>query len=63
MAKNQLKGKYVPDKDGKLRPVLKLTEFNVNLPVSVSCHPYSPILSKSPAWYSRVWHWVRNRIL
>jgi len=60
MVKNQIRGKYVPDKDGKLRPVLKLIEMKVDLPVSSSHNPFSPVLS--PAWYSRAWLWLKNKI-
>lgn len=63
MAKGQLRGKYVPDKDGKLRTVLKLTEIKANVPVSDSCYHDSSNLFNSPAWYNRIWFWVKNRIL
>lgn len=62
MVKGQLRGKYVPDKDGKLRPVLKLIEMNANLPEAASCCPHSPMSSKPPAWYSRVWLWVKSKV-
>ncbi|MCL6561015.1 MAG: hypothetical protein K6U74_19945 [Firmicutes bacterium] len=56
MARTQLSGKYVPDKNGKLKPVLKLNEINISPPATVSRYPDSPALSK-------IWRWIKSRIL
>ncbi|NPV72509.1 MAG: hypothetical protein HPY89_01675 [Pelotomaculum sp.] len=58
MDNNQLKGKFVPDKNGKLRPVLKLTDYEI----SVLRNCPSSLIKQQP-WYTRAWNWVRKRIL
>jgi len=61
MEKCQLKGKFVPDKDGKLKPVFKLTEINVNLPGPASRHLQCAGPPR-PSWCGRVWRWLTSRL-
>ena len=59
----KFKGKYVPDRNGKLKPVLRYTDININLPES-ACR-YRPHPGKSPAkaWYNKIWDWFAKNFL
>ncbi|MDD3653647.1 MAG: hypothetical protein PHO01_05615 [Desulfotomaculaceae bacterium] len=59
---SQLKGKYVPDQDGKLRPILNLIEFNINVPVSASNSYYGLLSNSDASWYKKVWLWIKDNI-
>jgi hypothetical protein len=55
----RFKGRYVPDRNGKLKLVIKLMNINVDLPGSSNA--YSSSLLKPPAWYGRLWLWLKSR--
>jgi len=61
MTNHRLTGKYVPDKDGKLRPTLIFTETNSNMLTLASRHAnHSSIFGAIPSWYKKVRLWVKN---
>jgi hypothetical protein len=59
MARNRFKGIYVPDKDGKLRPVLRLSDTNAYLPATAStlsdqsAYPDYSLIDKTWKWLKR----------
>jgi len=55
MEKYQLKGKYIPDKNGKLRHTLNPIGMNVRCNLFFS--------TRSASWYRKIWLWVTNNIL
>ena len=61
MAISKLKGKFVPDKNGKLKPVLKWTETYVDFTAPAS-FASSSLFTKPPALFGGLWRWIRNRI-
>jgi len=63
MEKCQLKGKYIPDKDGKLRHTLNFTKMNVSLPVPVNYRYNLFFPTRSVSWYKKIWLWLTNNIL
>jgi len=63
MAIDRLVGKYVPDKNGKLRHTLNFmgTNANTHIPTPTR-YNYSFIISATESWYKRVWFWVKQSI-
>lgn len=62
MGKVNFKGKYVPDKNGKLKPVLRFTDINVNLPETACRYRHHAGLSPVNAWYNKVWDWLTKKL-
>ena len=61
MVKNQLKGRFVPDKDGKLKTVYTLTAARAG-PLPPACRlPLFPA-PRQIAWYGRLWLWVKKKV-
>ena len=59
MASNSFKGIYVPDKDGKLRPVLRLTDTSNYLPATASTIPGQTAYPDS-GLLNRTWKWLKR---
>ncbi len=62
MTKQRLIGKYVPDKDGKLRHTLSFIETNINLPTSTSRFNNAFPSITTVSWYKKIWYWMKNNI-
>lgn len=62
MGNVRFKGKYVPDKHGKLIPVLWFTDINVNLPEPDCRYHHHPGSSPVKAWHDRVWTWIKKKL-
>lgn len=61
MAESQLKGRFVPDKDGKLKTVYTLTAARAG-PLPPACRlPRFPG-PRQIAWCGRLWLWVKKRV-
>ncbi|MCL6638814.1 MAG: hypothetical protein K6T80_03925 [Firmicutes bacterium] len=60
MEKSRLKGLYIPDKDGKLRPVIRLSDIHYYLPATASSAFGNQPPYPAPGLLDRTWKWIKR---